>query len=307
MSSGSPDVSVILVSWNTRQLLLDCLAALPAALGNLNADVWVVDNASSDGSVAAVRESFPAARLIENKHNVGFAAANNQAIMASAGRYALLLNSDTSATPGAIGRLVAFADECPRAGVVGALLLNPDSSFQASYARFPSLHSELLSVTGIGPRLFGRWYPNRGPSRSQEPQRVDWVQGACMLARRDAIDQAGLMDERYFMYNEEIDWCLRIWRAGWETWYLPTACILHHGGQSTRQARHAMIQALYRSKVRFFRKHRGVGAAAVLQASFVAVLWLKWLVGALPGPGRQAANPTLPIGWRDLSSQGTDR
>ncbi|HEX9373634.1 MAG TPA: glycosyltransferase family 2 protein, partial [Roseiflexaceae bacterium] len=158
MSSEKPDVSIILVSWNTRDLLLACLASLPAALGGLHADVWVVDNGSADGSVAAVRERYSAARLIENGGNPGFAAANNQAIDASAGRYALLLNSDTVATPGSIERLVRFADEHPLAGIVGARLLNPDGSFQASFADFPSLRSELLSVTGLGPRLFGRWY-----------------------------------------------------------------------------------------------------------------------------------------------------
>src|SRR5689334_13420914 len=172
MPAETPDVSIIIVSWNTRELLLGCLQSLPAAVGNLRADVWVADNGSTDGSLAAVHARFPLVRLIQNNSNPGFAAANNQAIAASTGRYALLLNSDTIAWPASIEQLVRFADGKPTTGVVGARLLNPDGSFQASFADFPSLRSELLSVTGIGPRLFGRWYPNYGPRRSQIARRV---------------------------------------------------------------------------------------------------------------------------------------
>jgi N-acetylglucosaminyl-diphospho-decaprenol L-rhamnosyltransferase len=241
------DVSIILVSWNTRGLLLACIDSLPAAIGNLRADVWVVDNDSHDDSVAAVRSHHPHVRLIENLANVGFAAANNQAIRTSEGRYVLLLNSDTVARPGSIEVLVRFADDHPRAGAVGGQLLNPDGSFQASRSCFPSLWSETLNATGLGRRLYGPWYPGYGPHQSQQPRRAEVLPGACMLVRRAAIEQIGLMDDAYFMYSEETDWCLRLHRAGWELWYLPDARILHHGGQSTRQVRDPMIAALYRS------------------------------------------------------------
>jgi GT2 family glycosyltransferase len=312
MPTAPIDVSIVLVSWNTRDLLLACLDSLPDALGVLCADVWVVDNASADGSAAAVRAWRPAegklpVQLIENQHNAGFAAANNQAIVASAGRYILLLNSDAIARPGSIERLVRFADERPNAGLVGAMLLNPDGSYQGSFADFPSLRSELLSASGLGERLFGRWYPNYGPGHAQAARQVDYIQGACMLARRAAVDQVGLLDEAYFMYNEETDWCLRMRRAGWENWYVPGARIVHYGGQSTRQARHAMMQALYRSKVRFFRKHYGPLPAALLRAGFVAVLRAKWLVLALLAAARRTAGGSArvgpPIRWRDLRSQ----
>jgi GT2 family glycosyltransferase len=310
MATAPIDVSIVLVSWNTRELLLGCLDSLPAAIGALRADIWVVDNGSSDGSVAAARSwSRPAmvgpaiqAHVVENTRNVGFAAANNQAIVSCFGRYILLLNSDTVALPGSIERLVRFADARPAAGVVGAMLLNPDNSFQGSFANFPSLHSELLSATGIGSRLFGRWYPNDGPRRSQVARRVDYVQGACMLARRTAVDRVGLLDENYFMYNEETDWCLRMRRAGWETWYAPDAQIVHYGGQSTRQVRHAMVQALYRSKVRFFRKHYGPTHAAILQAAFVVVLRAKWVTRALLAAARSGGQVGPPISWHDLRS-----
>jgi GT2 family glycosyltransferase len=313
MPTAPIDISIVLVSWNTRDLLLACLDSLPDAVGALCADVWVVDNGSTDGSVAAVRVWRPSdavlpVHVIENERNVGFAAANNQAIVASTGRYILLLNSDTIARPGSIDRLVHFADERPQAGLVGAMLLNPDGSYQGSFADFPSLHSELLSASGLGERLFGRWYPNYGPSHAQAARQVDYIQGACMLARRAAVEQIGLLDEAYFMYNEETDWCLRMRRAGWESWYAPNARIVHYGGQSTKQVRQAMVQALYRSKVRFFRKHHGAQRAAILRAGFVLVLRVKWLVLALQAAARRSdrgaggGRIAPPIRWRDLQS-----
>lgn len=295
------DVAVIVVSWNTRELLLGCLAALPRALGSLRAAVWVVDNGSHDGSVAAVQAVYPATQIIANQRNVGFAAANNQAIVASQSRYVLLLNSDTLAEPDSIARLVAFADEQPAVGAVGGLLCNPDGSFQASFSDFPSLWSELLSCSGIGPRLFGRWYPSYGPRRSTRPRRVACIPGACMLVRRAALAEAGLMDEHYFMYSEETDWCRRIWQAGWQLWYLPTARIRHYGGQSTRQVRQPMVRALYRSKVRFFRKHYGALPATTLQALFVGMSYAKWLARHSWARGRAEA-AIEPLRWRDLSS-----
>lgn len=300
------DVSIVLVSWNTCELLIACLDSLPAALGRLQADVWVVDNASSDTSVAAVRDWRPAdpavslpVHVIENAENVGFAAANNQAVRASSGRYVLLLNTDTVAHTGSIAQLVGFADAHPSAGICGAQLRNPDGSFQGSFARPPSLLSEMLSASGLGVRLLGRWYPNYGPSQAAAARQAGYIQGACMLARRAAVEQVGLLDEQFFMYSEEPDWCLRMRRAGWQIWYVPEARITHYGGQSTKQVRHAMVQALYRSKVRYFRKHYGPTQAAILQAGFVAVLRVKWLILALR---RSDGRVGPPIRWRDLRS-----
>jgi N-acetylglucosaminyl-diphospho-decaprenol L-rhamnosyltransferase len=164
MTSGQSDVSIILVSWNTRDLLLACLESLPSAVGNLQAEVWVVDNGSVDGSVAEVRTQYPKVQVLVNRKNVGFAAANNQAIKVSAGRYVLLLNSDTVAEPGSIERLVDFADAHPMAAAVGPMLLNPDGSFQASFADFPSLRSEWLNVTGLARIIHGRPVEVREPS-----------------------------------------------------------------------------------------------------------------------------------------------
>jgi N-acetylglucosaminyl-diphospho-decaprenol L-rhamnosyltransferase len=277
-ASARPDVSVVIVSWNTRALTTACLASLPAAAGRTSWDVVVVDNASSDDSVAAIRSGFPTVQIIANATNIGFAAANNQGIRASTGRYVLLLNSDTLAAPGSLEVLVAFADAHPRAGVVGPRLENPDGSFQTGPTPFPSLWTELLSVTGIGRRLTYRGYPSRREAVSLTAQPTDYVVGACMLARREAIDQVGALDEGYFMYSEEPDWCWRMRQTGWETWFTPAAVITHLGGQSTRQVREAMLVALYRSKVLFFRRHRGAASAAALTGVFVAVSGIRRLL-----------------------------
>lgn len=305
MCAAPPDLSVILVSWNTRDLLLACIDSLAASIGALSADIWVVDNGSTDGSVDAVRSRFPAVRVLVNEHNPGFAAANNQAMRASNGRYALLLNSDTIVCPRAIERLVRFADAHPRAGIVGGLLLNSDGSFQYSFSDFPSLASELLSATGLGERLFHRSFPSYSPRQSRAARQVDVIPGACMLARRAAFEQIGLMDEGYFMYSEEPDWCLRMRRAGWEAWYLPEARIIHYGGQSTGQVRHAMVQALYRSKVRFFQKHYGVVPAMTLRAGLVAVRQGRRLIQQIRSQGRGGVEPA--ISWGDLRSTSLDQ
>ena len=276
-----PDVSVIIVSWNTRALTTGCLASLPAGAGTATWDAWVVDNASSDDSLAVIRRDFPHIHLIANTDNVGFAAANNQGIRACAGRYLLLLNSDTVIAPGSLATLVAFADAHPRAGVVGPRLVNPDGSFQSGPTPFPSLWTEFLSVTGIGRRLTYRGYPSRRPSASTAAQSTDYVVGACMLARHEAVEQVGGLDEGYFMYSEEPDWCWRMRQAGWETWYTPDAVVTHFGGQSTSQVREAMLVALYRSKVRFFRQHRSTLSAACLTALFMIASRVRRVVRAL--------------------------
>ncbi len=166
-----------------------------------------------------VRARFPGVRLIENSENVGFARANNQAIALAQGRYVLLLNSDTVVPDGALASLIAFAEGHPEAGVVGARLLNPDGSFQAGPNRFPTLLSTVLGAWGVVQYLTrNSYYPSLGPEHSREAQQCDWVGGACLLARRSAIDQVGLLDEQFFMNSEEVDWCFRMKQHGWQVW-----------------------------------------------------------------------------------------
>ncbi|MCS6887033.1 MAG: glycosyltransferase family 2 protein [Chloroflexus sp.] len=269
-----PDVSIIIVNWNTRQLLLDCLAALPAATAGIEAEVWVVDNGSRDGSVAAVAAAFPEAFIIANPDNRGFATANNQAIRASSGRHVFLLNSDTIAQPDSITRLVHFLDTHPEVGVVGPRLLNADGSLQPSWAMFPNLLTELT-----GKKI--RWRRQYRTKDGSPAYATDWLDGAAMLLRRAVIKQVGLLDEAYFMYTEEVDWCYRIKRAGWHICYLPSASIIHFGGQSSKQAVTRMKAELYFSKLRFFAKHYGASAAWLLGMGLQIIFFAKATIGSL--------------------------
>ena len=251
-------LSVIIVSWNTAAQLQDCIVSV---LASLPTQVIVVDNGSTDNSVEIVTHEFPHARLIQNQENIGFSRANNQGIAASTGRYVLLLNSDTIVKPGALTGLVEFMDTHPDVGIVGPRLLRPDSEPQAfAFGGDPTLG--YLLRRGISHLLLKRplhdWKTN-------QVKEVDWVSGACLLARREAIDQAGLLDENIFMYFEDNDWCLRIRQAGWKVYYNPHVEIIHLGGQSLKQ-NPAARQAYYRSLDYFYAKHYGPLARLALRA-----------------------------------------
>jgi len=241
------DLSIMVVNWNTKDLLAQCLQSVYDTVSHLDFEVIVIDNASTDGSQAMIKAHFPQVRLIENQGNEGFARANNQGIVASQGRYVLLLNSDTIARPEALEAMFYFADQHPEVGVVGCKLLNADGSLQPSWAQFPTLWSELV----------GRNIRKRRPMAGGQAYEVDWVGGACLLARRKAIKTVGLLDEDFFMYSEETDWCFRMARSGWKVCYLPGAEVIHFGGGSSRRASEKMLIQLYRSKLRFFGKHYG--------------------------------------------------
>lgn len=276
--SGAPAVSVIIVNWNTRQLLGQCLDTLSENMGGLYYDVWVVDNASSDDSVPFLRTNYPWVHVIESNRNLGFAGANNLAMHSSDGRYMLLLNSDAFVMPDAVRSLVRCADAEPRSAIVGACLLNPDGTFQASHTPFPTLASEWLILTGLGRKIFGGHYPSRGSEVGLGRQRVDYVEGACMLVRRTAFEQVGGMDEGYFMYAEEVDWCFSMKTAGWQVWYEPAAKVTHIGGASSTGRRTRREADLYRSRIRFFRKHKGDLAANILKMEILGLTAIKNVV-----------------------------
>lgn len=248
------DLSIIIVSWNTRDLLAQCLASIYTSSLTYSFDVWVVDNASDDGSAQMLRDEFPQVHLLANDENVGFARANNRAIRQSTGRYVLLLNPDTVVSLDAFQGLVHFMETHAGAGAAGPMLLNPDGSLQPSCHPAPTLSRELWrlfhldSIRPYGIYRMDAWDTHR-------PRDVDVVQGACLLLRRSILDQIGLLDERYYIYSEEVDLCTRIQRAGWRLYWVPTAAVVHYGGQSTKQVALEMFLHLYRSKVLYFRRH----------------------------------------------------
>jgi len=260
------DLSIVVVSWNTRDLLRCCLESVKATCSNLAYEVLVVDNGSTDGSVELVAEDFPDVILLRNRENVGFARANNQAIRISRGRHLLLLNSDAELIESTARRIVDFLDAHPEAGALGGQLLNPDGSFQSSYADFPSLGGEVLLLTGLARWLRWPGYPFYPETRSQQVQLVDWVSGALLAVRRSAAESVGTLDEDYFMYTEEVDWCYRLWKAGWAIYYLPEVKAYHHAGGSSRRVPLVKRTQLYQSKRLFFRKHYGALLAQIFSA-----------------------------------------
>ena len=291
------NLSVVILNWNVRDLLRQCLESVVRDDGPANrhqplfTEIIVVDNASSDGSVEMVRAEFPAVRLIVNAANRGYPGGNNDGIAAAQGRYVLILNPDTQVVGDALSALVAYADGHPDVGVVAPQLLNTDGSVQSSRRRFPTMMTALFESTwlqSVAPRGVLRYYYMLDRT-DDETQQVDWAVGACLLVRREVIDQVGTLDEGFFMYSEEMDWCRRIKQAGWKIVYLPTAQVIHHMGKSSDQVmaqRHIYFQT---SKVRYFRKHHGKWAAALLRMALLAMyVWqlvleaVKGLIGSKP-------------------------
>ncbi|MBN1217560.1 MAG: glycosyltransferase family 2 protein [Anaerolineae bacterium] len=287
------DLSIIIVNWNTRDLLAQCLASVLAdiqASPHLQVETLVVDNASTDDSVRMLQEQFPWVQLIENKKNAGFASANNQAICHSTGRYVLLLNPDTTVKPGTLTILHRFMDTHPQVGAIGARLLNPDGTLQTSCYPTPTLSRELWRLFHLDVvRPYGVYRMNDWDLAI--PHQVQVIQGAALMLRRKALNQVGLLDDKYFMYTEEVDLCHRIQTAGWLLYWVPQAQVVHYGGQSTQQIAAEMFLCLYQSKLIFIRKHYGRLSGLVykfiLTAATLARLLLAPLAWLEQNPKRQ--------------------
>lgn len=274
------DLSVVIVSWNTRDLLEACLASLQGAADGLAVETLVVDNASADGSAAMIRQRFPQVQLIDNTENAGYARANNQAIRQCAGRHVMLLNSDTVVRPGALAALVRFMDTHPAVGAAGPYLEGADGSLQPSCHPLLTPGREfwrLLFLDRILPRAT---YPmHRWPTSGA--REVEVIKGACLVLRHSALDQVGLLDEQYFMYTEEMDLCLRLALAGWRLCWVPEARVVHFGAASTRQAAEAMYLALYRSKVQFQRKFWGQWRARCFKVLVGVAYVPRWVAASI--------------------------
>jgi len=273
------DLSIIIVNWNTKDLLLHCLDSLYQGAKGIEKEIFVVDNSSSDGSGTAVREIFPGVRLIENRVNMGFAKANNQAVSLSSGEYLLLLNPDTQVKDEAISKMLSFMKAYAKAGLVGAQLLNADGSKQNSIANFPSLATELFNKSVL------RWlFPDKFPGKETDyagPVEVDSVIGACMLVRREAVEQVGLLDEEYFLFLEETDWCYRMKKAGWKIYHIPQAEVLHFQGKSAEAEKGKARIEYYRSRYHYFRKNKGRLQSSILFIGLMIKLFLELIFAAI--------------------------
>lgn len=275
--SARPDVTVVIVTYNAKRVLADCLRSLPGALASRSYEVIVADNGSADGTARDVREGWPAFRLMELGGNRGFSFANNKAINTAKGRFVLLLNPDTIAQPGSIADLVAFADAQTAAGVVAPRLLNPDATDQGTARSFPTPAAALFGRHSVLTRMFpsnpwSRRYLVGRQHVGDEPFEIDWVSGACMLVSRAAIDAAGSLDEGFFMYWEDADWCRRIKSAGYRVFCVPSARVVHLDG-SRRRLPAYQVWAFHSSAYRYYAKHHARQSWNPLRALAAVVLY----------------------------------
>jgi len=295
------DVSIAILSWNAKGYLRRCLASLyrpqePDVLKawekagrplrsfpaeDVSWEVIVVDQQSLDGSPEMVEAEFPEARLVRQAPNLGFAGGNNVAYRHATGRYFLLLNSDTVVAPGWLTELIRYADAHPRAGLIGPKLLNPDGTLQYSCRRFPTLAAGIFRHTPLerfepkgrftGDYLMREW-------DHESPREVDWLSGACLLARREMIDQIGGLDDGYFMYFEDVDWSYRAHEAGWEVHYTPAPAVLHEVGRSSDRRPKRMIVMHHQSAYRFFSRNSAFGKNAAGKLLLAAGLTMRALL-----------------------------
>ena len=268
----NPALSISVLSWNTADLLENCLRSVYRDPDSRGWEVLVVDNASSDGSADMVATQFPQATLIRSAENLGFSGGNNLALKRARGRHLLLLNSDTVVETGALGALVDYLDSEPAAGAVGPQLIHPDGRLQMSCGRSPSLAAEIvhkLLLHRLFPFFkFGRWH-------HRESRDVGWVTGACLMVRREAADETGLLDDHMFMCFEDLDWCLRLRRRGWKVVYRPSSRVVHLDGQSIRKNLAEMLVVSQQSLYYLFLKHFGYRQLLVLRMFTVIEMMLR--------------------------------
>lgn len=269
-------LSVVLINHNTHDYLKACLASMVRQMQpGTGIEVILVDNGSTDGSVEMVRRDFPEVRLFPQSENLGFTKANNIGLREACGRYRLVLNSDTEIIGDALEVMCRYMDEHPDVGALGAQLLNPDGTIQLSCRKFPSFRTAFFHRYSLLTRLFPRnpysaeyLMTDVGHDQTRE---VDWVSGACLLVRDTVCEQIGLLDEGFFIYAEDVDWCYRMKQAGWKVVYYPDAKVMHHIGRATRKIAYRMTLERHKSMWRFYKKHYSRGIALVDAATYAGI------------------------------------
>jgi len=269
------DISFIIVTWNTKDLLQKCLDSIYKTINDITFEIIVIDNASEDDTVVMLSGKFPHITLIMNSRNLGFGAANNQGLRIMRGRYALLLNSDTVLTIHAVEELFTFMETHPEAAMACGQLLNANGSKQNSVASFPSLPTLMTNMS-----MLEYLFPKRYPSKHydyEKPIEVDSGIGACLLVLKKAIDEVGMFDERYFFFFEETDWAYQMKKAGWKIFHIPTAFIYHFQGQSIGRNVRSRIE-FYRSRYLFFRKWHSRAYYLLISSVIFFRLLINWLL-----------------------------
>ena len=276
---GRTTLSIIIVNYNAGHYLENCLKSVYAETKQIPFDIWVVDNNSKDASVSMIRSNFPLVNLIENKENTGFASANNDAISKCAGDYILLLNPDTLILENAIEKMVKFMDENAQTGIAGCKVLNEDGTLQLACRRsIPAPGVAFFRLTGLS-----RLFPNSKAMAKynltylnpDEANEVDAVSGAFLMIRRTVVDNIGKLDERFFMYGEELDWCLRTKKAGWKVMYYPDAEIIHYKGECSKSNYRKAAFEFYRSMYLFHKKHFADNYNPIINILIYAGIFLK--------------------------------
>jgi N-acetylglucosaminyl-diphospho-decaprenol L-rhamnosyltransferase len=299
------DLTITIVSWNTRDLLRRCIESVLVGRAQSSIEVHVVDNASSDGSAEMVRRSYPEVTLIENSENVGFARANNQSWKQATGRYWMLLNSDTEVSPGALDRLVDFMDRHPDAGLATARLVSPDGSAQHCAQRVPGFWSTGVETARLH-KLLPAWTRGRlmlGPYWSyDEPIKLGWTWGTALIARRDAVEEAGPLSEDFFMYGEDLEWCLRIRQHGWKIWFCPEAEVLHHGGGSSngKWSDQKKFEAIMDGLNKALAMRRGGVYASLLRAFTLACVGAELIISRVSGRSFRQTESLLAYYWKSI-------
>lgn len=290
---NNPDLTISIINYNTKDLLKGCLNSVYGSIKNIKFEIIIVDNNSTDGSVEMLKKEFPQVSLIENKENVGFARANNQALKRSKGKFFLLLNSDTKVLSRSIEEMVEFMQLHPEVGVVGCEQIRPDGSIQPTInialnmwtnlwliflrlfqvKRLVAKSEQASFITNYFKGILGKTinsYLNHYLNKNK-PYEVDWVSGVCLLARREAINEVGFLDENFFMYSEDVDWCLRMKQKGWKIYFLPESKIIHYIKQSSHKGKFDDLSPQrFKSIFYFFEKHYGKKSVLLLR---ILLIW----------------------------------
>jgi GT2 family glycosyltransferase len=297
-------VAVVVVSYNTRELLLECLASVAQSTQSESAEIVVVDNASDDGSYDAVRQAYPQTSVIRNSTNLGFAAACNQAIKSTSAQFILLLNSDARLTAQAFIALYECLDRNERCGAAGCRLIDASGADAINTRNFLTPFNQACELAGIkvGLKALRRTHQPNLDGRMSDCS-VEWIDGACLMLRRAALDDAGLFDERFFMYSEDEDLCFRLRKRGWLVCFCAGASVAHHGGASSRLNKTDNLRHFFLSQMLFLSKHRGGYSVLMYEVATWIVLGLK-TVFQPEGKRREAVREQLSALREARASRG---